>query len=644
MRSFYTMMLPVEYAWNTLSGDTGDSRGRKRIRSRESDTSMFFGAYLGPENQADPWRTAVEQHARWLGMQFTPSVWLQPNNMLFTCAWLSVPGQAIQPHMRVSGDIIEIGTRYDQPDSPPWHAESDPNDANEARLRLVQSRGDLTVISQPLSPEHLFYTMIGNGIALSNDLRLLIRLTGLDLDERAVYSLLQFGAILPPFSISRQIQRIPNGHALRVRALPDTLTAHVEAGTAFNARPLDAGMSPAATVRQTLDRILARTPSHSALFFSGGVDSGLLAARLAALGRHDVRLINFSFGPDDEESKHAYRMAQHLGMPCEQVSYDQSRFMDVLWRITRDHSIPFSDLSVLPMNLMIHAALGSGAQVPSVLDGTGADGTFGVGLEYRGWRRLYEVPHLARATVGELYKATGMWKGASRNARIGRVLRRSAQMPMPVATLAQNSLDGIAYRMPSEIRDQLTAAVMKYRYGSLSDMPPVDQFSLSLLMHMSCGYITPKSYDALCLRGIVPGNPYLEPEMMRVGFSLPWEQKAAGGRQKALTKAMLAEQVPPEMVYRRKSGFVPPYESVFASRPMQSYLREIVLSPSNPLAPYYDPAVVARMVARAGESKPLNLEVYYFFLWSLTFLTAWLYPLYHREYAAKQAVTSINSA
>lgn len=605
---------------------------------------MFFGAYLGPENQADPWRTAVEQHARWLGMQFTPSVWLQPNNMLFTCAWLSVPGQAIQPHMRVSEDIIEIGTRHDQPDSLPWHAESDPNDANEARLRLVQSRGDLTVISQPLSPEHLFYTMIGNGIALSNDLRLLIRLTGLDLDERAVYSLLQFGAILPPFSISRQIQRIPNGHTLRVRALPDTLTAHVEAGTAFNARPLDAGMSPAATVRQTLDRILARTPSHSALFFSGGVDSGLLAARLAALGRHDVRLINFSFGPDDEESKHAYRMAQHLGMPCEQVSYDQSRFMDVLWRITRDHSIPFSDLSVLPMNLMIHAALGSGAQVPSVLDGTGADGTFGVGLEYRGWRRLYEVPHLARATVGELYKATGMWKGASRNARIGRVLRRSAQMPMPVATLAQNSLDGIAYRMPSEIRDQLTAAVMKYRYGPLSDMPPVDQFSLSLLMHMSCGYITPKSYDALCLRGIVPGNPYLEPEMMRVGFSLPWEQKAAGGRQKALTKAMLAEQVPPEMVYRRKSGFVPPYESVFASRPMQSYLREIVLSPSNPLAPYYDPAVVARMVARAGESKPLNLEMYYFFLWSLTFLTAWLYPLYHRDGAAKQTVTSINSA
>lgn len=606
---------------------------------------MFFGAYLGPENQADPWRTAVEQHARWLGMQFTPSVWLQPNNMLFTCAWLSVPGQAIQPHMRVSEDVIEIGTRYDRPDSPPWQAESDPNDANEARLRLVQSRGDLSVSSQPLSPEHLFYTMIGNGIALSNDLRLLIRLTGLELDERAVYSLLQFGAVLPPFSISRQIRRIPNGHTLRVRALPETLTAHVEAGAAFNARPLvDVGISPVAAVRQTLDRMLARTPSHSALFFSGGAGSGLLAARLAALGRHDVRLINFSFGREDEESKHAYGMAHHLGMPYEQVSYDQSRVMDVLWRITRDHSIPFSDLSVLPMNLMIHAALGSGAQVPSVLDGTGADGMFGVGLEYRRWRRIYEMPHLARATVGGLYKATGMWKGASRNERIGRVLRRSAQMPMPVATLAQNALDGIAYHMPSEMRDQLAAAVMKYRYGPLSDMPREDQFSLSLLMHASCGYTAPKSHDALSLRGIVPVSPYLEPDLMRVGFSLLWEQKAAGGIQNALTKALLAEQVPPEMVYQRTSGFVPPLESVFASRPMQSYLREIVLSPSNPLAPYYDPAVVAGMVARVGESKPLNREVYYFFLWPLTFLTAWLYPLYHREYAAKQAVTSINSA
>ena len=596
---------------------------------------MFFGAYLGPEDQVAPWRAAVEQHADWLGLRYTPSVWQQPDASVFTCAWLTMPDLDGRPHMQTTGDIIDIGTSCDLPGGASWQAESDPAETNEARLRLAQHRGDLSVFVQPLSPEHVFYTTMANGIALSNDLRLLIRLTGLDLDERAVYSLLQYGAIMPPFSISRQIQRIPNGHILHVKSRPDRLTTALVMGEPPKSTPLPATVAPALALRQTLDSLLGRAPRNSAVFFSGGVDSGLIAARLAALGRKDVTLINFSFGPHDEESDLARRMAAHLGMRCEQISYDQSRFMDVLWRAADDYSFPFGDYSVLPMNMMIHAALPRQTQIPTpipgVIEGVGADDLFSIGLKYPGWQRLYRISQRTRRAAAGAYQAREMWRHDSRTARVGRVLRRSAQMPLLLAaTQAQNSLDGIVYRMPDKIREQIDSAFLEYRFGLVRQLPPEDQFSIVMSINDNSGRVAPKSFDPLRARGIAQHQPFLEPAMLRLALSLTWEQKSARGESKSLLKALLADQVPPEMVYRRKSPFIPPYESMLATQPMQSYLQEIVLSPSSPLAPYYERPTLERMVAQTQEWKQLNLEVY-FFLWALTFLTAWLYPLHHRK-------------
>ncbi len=592
---------------------------------------MFFGAYLGPEAQIDPWRKAVEQHATWLGLRFTTSIASQPPGNVFACAWLAVPDLVSHPHVQAFDDVIEVGTRCDIPGGALWQPRSNPYDTNEARLRMGVSSGELTVMLQPLSPEHLFYSTTTHGIALSNDLRLLIRMTGLDLDERAVFSLLQYGTVLPPFSISRQIQRIPNGHTLRAKMQSDALNIDVSLDVPLQREPISQGINAATAVRGTMDGLLERVPRGSGLFFSGGVDSGLMAARLAALGRNDVQLINFSFGPDDRESNLARDMAAHLGLRCAHIPYDDTGFMDVLWRATEDYSFPFSDYSVLPMNMMIHAALGPNVQVPCLIDGSGADDMFGIGLKYPGWRRLYKLSHATRSAVAGMYQSGGMWQRNSRVARVGRVVRRSAQMPLLQAgAMAQNSLDGIAYLTPQTARDQLDDAFVSYRYPVVRQLPPADQFATLMTINESTERVAAKSYDPLRRRGIRSYSPFLEPAMVRLALSVPWNVKSARGKPKSILKGLLADQVPSEMVYRRKSGFIPPYESILASQPMQSYLREIVLSPSSPLAPYFDRAVVERMVDHAQEWKRLNLEVYYFFLWTLIFLTAWLYPLHHR--------------
>jgi asparagine synthase (glutamine-hydrolysing) len=114
--------------------------------------------------------------------------------------------------------------------------------------------------------------------------------------------------------------------------------------------------------------------------------------------------------------------------------------------------------------------------------------------------------------------------------------------------------------------------------------------------------------------------------MVRLSASLTWEQKCPGGETKGLLKRALAQRVPHDLVYRRKSGFIPPFETMLTTPSMQAFLHDIVLSPANPVMGTLRPDIVRRMIERGGQGRPLNLETY-FFLWGVTFLSGWLYQV-----------------
>src|SRR6184192_13346 len=163
-------------------------------------------------------------------------------------------------------------------------------------------------------------------------------------------------------------------------------------------QPRDAGARSAARRRPRAARALAfghprrdtgaRAAVHRS-YFSGGVDSSLLAARLSQLGRHDVRLVNYCFGREDTESPLAARVASHLGLECHQVRHELREVAQVLERVDRDYSFPFGDLSTIPTNILVHGSLSLADESRTVIEGTGADGAFGFGVEYRKWQRLY---------------------------------------------------------------------------------------------------------------------------------------------------------------------------------------------------------------------------------------------------------------
>jgi asparagine synthetase B (glutamine-hydrolysing) len=596
---------------------------------------MFFSAYLGGVAGFGAWQRRVAGHAHYLGLTSQVERRPLPGTGVLGLAWLEHESRRAERHFwetaagifaRTFGEAT--ASDIPAPHVTPWETLAKSPDANAVRLTASLQDGELTFIVPPTTPEQLYYTRTRDGWVFADDLRLFAGLTDAELDPCAVYALLQYGAIPPALSPYRNVRRAPNGHTVRVRC--DTLAAVCTPFFLPVELPRrDGGMEEAErSIGATLDGILAPLPQDAVLYFSGGIDSGLMAARLARLGRHDVRLVTFAFDLTDEEHLLAMRMASRLGFRCEVIPFQApGQAAAVLDRAGRDYSFPFGDISTIPTNLLIHGSLAWAGQSGTVVEGTGADGAFGLGALYPKWRGAYAVPGLIRRQVARAYGWLDLWRFDTRVERIGRFVRKSAELPLPHSVLAQNALHGIAYDAAPALRAHLAQTTTQHLDAMATGATAEDRLSLFDLIWVCAGRMAPKSFDPLRSRGIRPIYPFLEPSMVASSASLSWETKCADGVPKGILKRMLARDVPDEWVYRRKSGFTrsASARAIFASRPVQDFLHDVVLAANNPLREFCRIDVVRRLVDRARRRDSLSIGAQSF-LWTFAFASAWLRP------------------
>ena len=590
---------------------------------------MFFSAYLGEQENLADWQEVVQQHASWLELNVHFKDSALADGRIVAFSWLYLKEFNPQALFLEMKDLFVISTTPSSlsPELGPtaedlWGQLTKELCSNTIRLGISRCTGELRVVVPPTTPEQFYITYDKRGYVLGNDMRLLTRWAGLILDERAIYALLQYGAIPAPFTISQNLQRIPNGHILKLT--PQSTKLAFEPffwpGQALSAGddPLDA----AAQVAGTLDQILSSTPDSSVLYFSGGVDSSLMAARFAEMGRTDVILFNYAFGPEDPEGQLALEMAGHLDLKCKQVMYQPVTIFQVLENLGRDYSFPFCDSSVLPTRLLVQASLPYAERSLTVIEGTAADGAFGRWTPNGYW---FSAPAPVRWLTAESYRILRSWQWpGSKLERWGRLARRSVNMsPAHAAVMARNSFDHIAYNMPGSIRQTLEEVINTWIETLSSALAPEGRLSYLDVVHICAGIFAAKSFDPLRKAQIKAVYPFLEPPMIRLSYSLAYDQKCAPGDSKTLLKTMLAQYVPEKLVYRPKSGFIPPFSEILNQPEIQEFVRDVVLAPENPVIHFCRLKTVKQMFERAEQGQPVNIDVHKF-LWSLIFTSAWL--------------------
>jgi asparagine synthase (glutamine-hydrolysing) len=594
---------------------------------------LIFSAYLGDSANLDSWQRVMCKHAGWLGLKSHLESRPLAGGRSFAFGWLcpAVPGIVGGSHETADSLVVATaGGGLDDPE-PPALGSLDRVEKNVILVSISFQSGELQIWVPPATPEQIYYARDGRGTVFGNDMRLLMRWAGMDLDQRAIFALFRYLAVPPPLTLSKSVHRIPSGHTFRLAPDSSAPAIRVQFQPAQDRAEGEYVADPERRIQETLDRYVAELPADTALLFSGGVDSGLVAARLAAAGRKDVALVNYSFGAGDQEAELAMRMAAHLGLACQQVVYQPEQIPLVLERLGQDYSYPFGDVSLVPTNLLVHAALHVQGSLSAIVDGTGADGAFGmVGIHAR-WKRFYSVPYPIRWLVGKGYGWLRLWQNCSRLEGRGRLVRRSLQLPLPqAAVVGITPLDGIAYDIPRGIREHLEGIVREGVLVLGRGLGHDEQMSLLDLVHVCAGRFASKTFDPLRIRGVRPLYPYLEPPMLRLSSAIQPEQKAQDGESKALLKRLLAHSVPREMVYRHKAHFIPPKRQMFAAVSMQEFLGEVVMSPRNPLLGFCRPAVVRTMIEQSRQGHSLSSAAYNF-LWVLAFASGWLHQLTSAE-------------
>jgi asparagine synthase (glutamine-hydrolysing) len=581
---------------------------------------VFFIVFVGTSTGVNAWQGAVRRYAaRRSLVPVLESRRLEHTTV--SVAWLSSQPVNSVAKIHALPESVVIHPLSETPS----HARIVASSRDHWRARGVvididKRTGTVTLRVPPAAPEQVYWARSPHGYVIADDLRFFASASDGDLDERGIYALLQYGTVPAPISLFRNVQRAPNGHLTSLQHVSDepSYTPMVPPGKAHGTRIAD----PSRWVAEALDAILTDIASPIALYFSGGVDSALLAARLKRVGRKDIQLFNFSFGPADCESRLAMQLAQRLDLPCTQITHDLNKVSKMLERIGSDYSFPFADFSTVPTNILVRESLSAMGPDSTVVEGTGADGAFGLAQRYPLWRRVYRIPRTIRRLMEMPYRRCHMWRYHGVAARLAGFIKKSGALPLELAVIAQNPLEGIAYYTPVKAREQLNDFMTAHARAVMPTDRGEAQLSLLDLMVVCAGTMAPKTCDPLRSGGVRTVYPYLDPVLVYGGSSLPKESKCSNGISKAVLKKILTADLPAKVVHRPKSGFTPPYRELFASPVLQEYFRGMVLDPHNPLLAFCEVALVRTMIDRARTTR-LGSGTYDF-LWALLFTSRWL--------------------
>jgi asparagine synthase (glutamine-hydrolysing) len=287
---------------------------------------------------------------------------------------------------------------------------------DERRKALLLARDRIGI-----KPLHYYFD--GRRLAFASELSAIRATRGLDLspDVTAYWDFLTYQFVPAPKTIFAKAHKLPAGHLawfangrLSVRKWWDLEFAPDEAMD--EARALDELESLLTTVVR--DHLLADVPVG--LFLSGGVDSSLVATRVAKLASEPTSAFTIRF-PErgDDEAEIAQATAQRLGFEWHVQDFGLEDLLDVAPRMPELFDEPFGDQAALPMFGLSRM---TASKIKVVLSGDGGDETqLGYARYFKeGERRV--VHALADALPGRALVRNTPLKRASavRNALGGR--------------------------------------------------------------------------------------------------------------------------------------------------------------------------------------------------------------------------------
>ena len=438
---------------------------------------------------------------------------------------------------------------------------------------LDPARGRLILARDRLGEKPLYWTSTQDGIAFASEIKALIA-AGLPSDRalrpEALDAYLAFTYIPAPWTILRQVHKVPSGHCV-------SIDVGIELG-----RPSSGGQAswnlvrywklpasdgtqaePAEAIARLSEALARRIPDdrRAVIFLSGGLDSSVVAALYArATGRAPTTLsIGFPAQGRLDESQHARRVARLLGSDHHEISCDEMD-AETARSVIAQLDEPMADAACLPTFVLAREA---SRTAPVALTGDGADALLAGDHWFRRLKRLdalARMPSIVRALIpGMAFFAELKNRGRSRE-----MVRLAALPP------GQRYLSIRQKWTPSErlaiYNPAFARSVDMSRTAATYLDAPVGwgaRGSVEAAIRLDAAHGLPEDLlmkaDKMCgAHGVDSRSPFMDQDFVEWAARLDVNLHLRGSSSKDLLKRAAESLLPRDLVWRRKHGFQTP--------------------------------------------------------------------------------------
>lgn len=316
---------------------------------------------------------------------------------------------------------------------------------------------------------------------------------------------------------------------------------------------------------------------------SGGIDSSLVVAMMAAERTEPVRTFSIGFAEDAyDERPYAQLVAQRYGTRHEEFIVEPDAIAvlpDLVWH----YEEPYADSSALPTWYLCRETR---QHVTVALNGDGGDENFAGYTRYNGWQlyrqfRYLPLKGLGRRVSAALHSATGLAFAR----RAGKFFAYHDASP---AVFYRNM---VGYVSPAEkvllyspvLQERVHASraesFLAERFAERADLAWIDQaLAVDIETYLPDDLLV-KVDIASMAHGLEVRSPFLDHELLELTAQMPADLKLRGQEKKWLVKRIARRLLPVACVDRPKAGFSVPLEHWFRGA-LLPYARERLLDPA----------------------------------------------------------------
>lgn len=428
-----------------------------------------------------------------------------------------------------------------------------------------KKRQSLVLARDHFGIKPLYYYIDKNEIVFGSEIKSLLnhpqvnKTKEIDRQALVLYFSTGFGAVPAPYSIFKQIKKLPpatyliyKNQRVEIKSFWDisqTANSYLE----FN----EAVEKADALINQSVkDQMVADVTVGS--FLSGGIDSSLIATLMVK--NTPKRIKTFSIGFSDksfDESYYAKKMAERLKTKHFQENFSEKDLLQSITHVLGHMDEPLADASILPMNLL---AQNTRKKVTVALSGDGGDELFAGYPTYLAHRFLNYYHFIPNQLRQIMTKLINQLPASDKNVNWEWNLKRlaNANLDNPAAS----HLDFMAPITITEKKNLFSQKIIDnsqswfekiYRRGKDFDQQRrLQHLDLAFFLAEDC---LVKSDRISNLHSLEVRVPFLSVELAELVYSLPGKYHYQGLTSKRLLKTVARKYLPKEIIQRKKKGF-----------------------------------------------------------------------------------------